>query len=551
MPPTRGRRQSRNNRSDPDLLWINRTPDSRRLTATRQERDEVRAITNHARQWRTALRRQQRLSSAQTEATHAQSVVGWEQHSALSDSSSSDVSAAPSPLATGADSGETTNASPSVVTLEEAWWSGSAYTFAVETWLPTVFQDLDLVDSIFPSLEVIATTIQRIIQICANDQIHLYCLVAASSAFSKYVLGRQQDRPDGPEYSMAKALQSVREYLAGEPEPSDALIFDLLALSAFERYVGNLQGGRIHMQMVAHLLQSRGEHDQPTLPLRMLCCLFDLYAAGGMGEAPLLSAHWDPGPIPDNHMSGVVLATLAQDNIAPGGTALLQPAQALPREMAVVLEDAIKWFQVQQYNQHIHHADTSTCHWTPKRALALVHRLLSFHVPQPMEENARWLNHLASAIKQGLLLAIADFQVSRWKRRQTNITRDTTPLQWASVQRLRREISALLELEHNQLTVEYEGVLLWTACLGLQAAVRLSPSSTTASANQGGEHDDREYFISIARRFAVRRKARASYDMEVDGSIDAEDVTELLNGYLYCMAPDGRPTLEGLEELIG
>ncbi|OQV09173.1 hypothetical protein CLAIMM_13332 [Cladophialophora immunda] len=280
--------------TNPDFLWVNRTPDSERLSATRQEREELRTITSHARQWRAALRRQQRLYSAQTEATHAQSIVGWGRQGTVSETSSAETSAAPSPAAMAHITGNSTDPFTFLESPDDAWWSHNAFRYAVESWLPSVFQDLDVLDETIPSSESCLATIDRIVQGCLANRMHMFSLLAASTGFLKYVLRLQLDRYDSPEYCMGKALQHLRHHLAGTPQPNESLIFDLKALSTFERYVDNFEGARTHLRMVQHLVQSIGGLEILEPPMRLVCWLWDLLVAGGTGETPLMPLTWDP-----------------------------------------------------------------------------------------------------------------------------------------------------------------------------------------------------------------------------------------------------------------
>jgi hypothetical protein len=281
----RGRSRT-NSTTSPELLWVNRTPESETLSTTRQEREELRTITSHARQWRAALRRQQRLYSAQTEATRAQRVVGWGRPGALSETSSAETSAAPSPPALALATSTTGTMADQFAYLEtpnDGWWSHNAFQYSVQVWLPDIFHDLDLIDETWPSSSnsshSVPVAISRIVQGCLANRMHMYALLAASSGFKKFVLRQQLDRHDAPEYCMGKALQHLRHYLSGSTHPAprvdELLIFDLMALSIFELYVDNPEGARTHFNMVHHLEQMLGGAENLEPALRALCRSWD------------------------------------------------------------------------------------------------------------------------------------------------------------------------------------------------------------------------------------------------------------------------------------
>lgn len=519
MPSRRGPGRGRPSSANPDLLWVNRTPESDRLSASRQERDELRTITSHARQWRAALRRQQRLYTAQNEATHAQSIVGWGRQGNLSGNSSAEMSAAPSPVAITEIIGNSTDPFAYLETPEDGWWLHSAFQYAVLSWLPSVFEDIDVFDETLPSSESCLATIDRIVQGCLANRMHMFSLLAASTGLLKYVLGIQLDRRDSPEFCMGKALRYLRHHLASEPLANESLIFDLMALSTFERYVENFEGARTHFRMVQHLVQSLGGPEILEPPMRLICRLWDLLVAGGSGETPLLPLTWDPGPLTREQMQQEVFPDLASSGVIPSGTALLQCVAIVRSEFSPIVVDTVQWFQVQQQN-HVHNFSPSPIElWSTVRSHALVHRMLSFFANP---DNIQGM--LTECIKQVFLLVISDLENARRSRTDSASTRDPTSFSWSNVSRLRHVLRVLVQ-NGEVWEDSHQEVVMWMACLGAQAAK---------------SDDEKDWFMGLARHIVACRAEAFVQD----------DLTQLLGTYLHRCEWQGTPDVTGLERVF-
>ncbi|KAI1627900.1 hypothetical protein EDD37DRAFT_281444 [Exophiala viscosa] len=524
MSSRRGR--ARAGRTNPDFLWVNRTPESDSLSATRQERDELRTITNHARQWRASLRRQQRLYSAQTEAVHAQSVVGWARQHNISETSSAETSAGPSPSPLAQTTGSTAETFAYLEAPEDAVWSQEAYQYAVGSWLPSVFRGLDVLDETLATSQTTFDTIDRIIQGCLGNRMHMFSLLATSSGFAKYVLRLQLVRHDCPEYCMSKALRHLRHHLSGNPEANELLIFDLGALSTFERYVGNFEGARTHFTMVHHLIQTMGGTDSLELPMRLLCCLWDLLTAGGTGAAPLMPLVWDPGLFSRDEMRERVLPTLHSSGIAPGGAALLQYTSQIRPEFQTTVVDMVQWFQVQQYNQINNFADLSTERWAQQRSYALMHRLLSISIdPTPAELSGQRLLHLLSeCMRQAFLLVISSMISARLSRVRVDAHKNPSCVPWSNYARLQQSLVTLIDSEEDW-QHEHEETVLWMACLGAQQPLQTEPQ---------------EWFPGFARDVAQGR-----------GLTTTNELMHLMSKYLHRCDPTGSPDVTGLQSVLG
>ncbi|OCT50947.1 hypothetical protein CLCR_08391 [Cladophialophora carrionii] len=537
----RGRGRGRASSTNPDFLWVNRTPDSERLSATRQERDELRTITSHARQWRAALRRQQRLYSAQTQATHAQSIVGWGRQGTVSETSSAETSAAPSPAAMTQISGNSTDPFSYLEAPDDAWWSHNAFQFAVGSWLPSVFQHLEVLDEAMPGSDSCLATIDRIVRGCLENRMHMFSLLAASSGFMKYILRLQLDRHDTPEFCMGKALQHLRHHLAGSNLlPNECLIFDLKALSTFERYVNNFEGARTHLRMVQHLVQSLGGLEAMEPPMRLLCWLWDLLVAGGAEETPLLTLAWDPGSFPQERIENEILPDLAQSGIMPSGSGLLEYGPLVHQELNPIIGDTVQWFQVQQYNYIHNFTASSTEQWATTRSYALVHRLLSI-TPSPPSDPPQGM--LSECIKQIILNVIADMEAGRRSRAGTSSLRDLTTSSWSDVNRLYHSLSMMIQSGEDWKT-QHRELVLCMACLGVQQTASATRTPPTQSLPPSGEEvDHHAWFVALARQILDSHGREGRPAQYAPG----DELVQVMSRYIHRCEPSGRPNVDGLE----
>ncbi|KAK4936025.1 hypothetical protein LTR10_023020 [Elasticomyces elasticus] len=523
MSSRRGR--ARAGRTNPDFLWVNRTPESDSLSATRQERDELRTITSHARQWRASLRRQQRLYSAQTEAVHAQSVVGWAQQHSISETSSAETSGGPSPSPLAQPTGNTTEPFTYLETPEDALWSHEAYQYAVGSWLPSVFRGLDALDETVATSPTSFDTINRIVQGCLSNRMHMFSLLATSSGYAKYVSRLQLVRHDCPEYCMSKALRHLRHQLSSNPEASEMLIFDLGALSVFERYVGNFEGARTHFTMVHHLIQTMGGIDNLEPPMQLLCCLWDLLISGGTGEPPLMPLIWDPGLFSQDEMRGQVLPTLHNSGVPPSGAALLQYTSQVRPELQDTVVDMVQWFQVQQYNNINNFADLSTERWATQRSYALMHRLLSTSLDTSHHETSGQplLRLLSECMKQAFLLIISNMVSARVSRVRNDSHKNPSCVPWSNTARFQQSLMTLIESGEDW-QHDHEDIVLWMVCLGGQQAL---------------PNGDRAWFLGFARDIAQGR-----------GFTTLDELTQLMSKYLHLCEPTGAPDITGIENIL-
>ncbi|KIX02612.1 uncharacterized protein Z518_08554 [Rhinocladiella mackenziei CBS 650.93] len=531
----RGRANSRSNSSNdndhqnsPDFLWINRGPESERLSATRQERDELRTITSHARQWRAALRRQQRLDTAQNQATRAQSIVGWSRQGNLSEASSAETSSAPSPTPLTHITRNGTDPFLYLETPDDAWWSHHAFQYAVGSWLPSIFQDLDVLDENMASPASSVATIDRIVQGCLANRMHMFSLLAASSGFLKYVLRLPLERHDSPEYCMGRALEYLRHQLVSDPRANELLIFDLQALSTFERYVDNFEGARTHLRMVVHLVRAMGGLNILELPMQLLCWLWDLLVAGGAGEAPLMALTWDPGLLPSDTMRGEILPHLAQNGIVPSDSTMLEYSAAVQHELSLIIADAVEWFRVEQSVCLLNFTPSPIEAWARRRSYALVHRLLSFYTHSPSGTSSPELLQpaLSESVKQAILCLISDMESVRRSQLDSSSNRDSSSITWANPSRLRQALSTMMQSSEDW-AVHHEEIVFWMACVGAQNSSEHHP-------------DDRHWFLGLATQIARRRDISSP-----DGLV------QLMARYLHRCEPSGMPDVSGLESILG
>lgn len=555
MPPRRGRTPNNN----PDFLWVNRTPDSDRLSASRQEREELRTITSHARTWRAALRRQQRLVAAQTGASHAQRIVGWNRQEsssvAQSDQSSSETSAAPSPAALVPFAVDEVAPFAYLEDPSDAWWSQNAFQYATQSWLPSIFQNLDVFDpDDLLSPDVVNHTINAIVQGCLHNRMHMFSLLSASTGHLKFVLNAQLDKVDTPEYCMGKALQYLRHYFASDPRPivNEQVIFDLLAISAFERYVGNPEGARTHFCMVQHLIESHGGLDSLRTPLRLLCHEWDLLVAAATAERPLMPMTWDPGASTSTH-TREVQRELQELGVSLGGSSLHEYATSTPSILSNILTGLVEWFQEQQLlhivppDQKIQQRALAT-----KRSYALVHQLLStpavavtfLDQSSSVAESAD--DKLLECIKQACLITISATEEARSVRapdppRPTIHHDDGDAFAFCNIPLLRHALAELLQQQPgpSNSSSEHHSLVMWITCMAAQKCTQQAQVQAVAQ-RELSEEGDRAWFLGLARHFAVR--------MHVSTLSGLADV---LSRYTYNLNPDASPNTAGLEPVVG
>ncbi|EXJ57996.1 hypothetical protein A1O7_05419 [Cladophialophora yegresii CBS 114405] len=424
---------------------------------------------------------------------------------------------------------------------DDAWWSHNAFQFAIESWLPSVFHDLDVLEEATAGSDSCLATIDRIVRGCLENRMHMFSLLAASSGFMKFVLRLQLDRHDTPEYCMGKALQHLRHHLAAsDPQPNESLIFDLMALSTFERYVNNFEGARTHFRMVQHLVRLLGGLGVMELPMRLLCWLWDLLVAGCAGETPLLPLTWDPGSLPQQRMQNDILPDLAQSGIMPSGSGLLEYGPLVHRELTPIIGDTVQWFQVQQYNYIHNFFRSSVERWATKQSHALVHRLLSVSPTSPGDPLQ---GVLSECIKQSILNVIAQIEAARRSQADTSSIRDYTTSSWSDVNRLYHSLSMLVQSGENWQTQHGE-LVLWMACLGVQQTVSAVRIPSTQSLPLGGQEDDlHAWFVALARQIldSQRREGPPAHYARTD------ELVQVMNRYIHRCEPSGRPSVDLLE----
>lgn len=553
MPPRHGRTPNKN----PDFLWVNRGPDSDRLSASRQEREELRTITSHARTWRAALRRQQRLAAAQTDASHAQRIVGWsrsENSFAQSDHSSGEASAAPSPAPHIPFAGDDVAPFAYLEHPADAWWSQNTFQYATQSWLPVIFQNLNAFDAggLLAQNSVKDIT-NSIIQGCLHNRMHMFSLLSASTGHLKFVLRAQLDKVDTPEYCTGKALQYIRHHLTSNsiPRIDELVIFDLMALSAFERYVGNPEGARTHFGMVGHLIESHGGLESIGLPLRLLCREWDILVAAGTGERPLMSMAWGPGALPIPQIQEVE-RSLLQLGASPGGSFLHEYATLKPSAISEILISVVQWFQVQQL-LHLLPPDQEIKQrsWAVRRSYALVHELLCIPMPAtapgPFPSSSSGLmteqgqDKILECIRQACLITISAIEEARAVRIDQQPQQNQSELSFAfyNIPLLRQAMAEFLQDQKGSIIdVDHQELTLWVTCMAAQ--------KTTQHGNGHHQHhqvseegEDRDWFLGLAGQMARRLHITT-----------AQGLAKVLARYTSNLNPDSSPNIAGLEPLL-
>jgi len=511
----------------PGFLWVNKTPSSETLSTTRKARDkdDLRVITSHARQWCAATRHQQRRSTVQSGAI--QSIVGWEraavdqEDSAHSSRSSSKVPIPwPSPPI-----GITGNSTDPFAYLEEpgdAWWSRNAFRYAVDMWLPTVFRSVAAFDPGIPVGQELV--MNQIIRGCLSNEMHMYTLLAASTGRLKFVLKVPLARTDSPEYCITKAIQHLRRYFATYPPPSEAVIFDLGALSTFERYVENYAGARAHLRMIKHLVESLGGFQNISPLLRSLCWMRDLLIAGNIADCPIFPLVWDPGEFPPAGMAEV-LNDLASQRVVATSSGLLQYATSFQADFCAIIIDFVQWVRVVQHSHCTAIARAMNHAWVTLRAHALAHRLLSSssNAPTSVFSSPIFQSTLQQYIHLALAVYLSNLAASLALDSNGNRAAFAGDILPRNIHRF-REALGKLSLTHESQWERHQELLFWFSCLGAQLAT---------------SEYDRNWFIHIGRRYA-----------RVLAISTSEQLAAILGKYLCRFDSSGRPSIVGLECML-
>ncbi|KEF59220.1 uncharacterized protein A1O9_04064 [Exophiala aquamarina CBS 119918] len=554
MPPRRGRTPNNN----PDFLWVNRGPGSDRLSASRQGREELRTITSHARTWRAALRRQQRLVNAQTYASRAQRVVGWsrsESRVAQSDPSSSETSAAPSPAPHVPFASDDVAPFAYLEQPGDARWSQNAFQYATQSWLPAIFQNLSAFDKDdLLTQSSVKDTIDSIIQGCLHNRMHMLSLLSASSGHLKFVLRAQLDKVDTAEYCNGKALQYIRHHLTSDSVAriDEFVIFDLMALSAFERYVGNPEGARTHFGMVRHLIESHGGLDSIDLPLHLLCLKLDMLVAAGTGERPLMFMTWDPGALPAPQ-SQEVQRSLLQVGAKPGGAFVDEHETLKSSAISEILIGVVQWFQVQQL-VHLLPSDQviQQRSWAARRSYALAHQLLCITIPTaaatfPSSASGvvaeQGNDKLLECIRQGCLITVSAIEESRSVRidHQLPPTQAGESFAFYNIALLRQALTDFVQ-DQNRLgtNIEHQELILWVTCMAAQKSTQHGDGPQLLLLHQFSEQgEDRDWFVDLAGQMARH--------LHVTTALGLADV---LARYTFNLNVDASPNTAGLESVL-
>jgi hypothetical protein len=102
------------------------------------------------------------------------------------------------------------------------------------------------------------------------NEMHMYCLLAATTGRMKFVTSERLDRIDRPEQYLAKAILILRRHLEEGATITQQVIVDMFFLATVEIYSRNFEGARAHLRIIKHLVGKLGglrSLDQPIIDM--------------------------------------------------------------------------------------------------------------------------------------------------------------------------------------------------------------------------------------------------------------------------------------------
>ena len=248
--------------------------------------------------------------------------------------------------------------------------------FFTVVWMPTAFKSDAQAKDQGKLQQRPNSSIKDIIRGCMSNDMHMYSLLAASTARMKFVTADRLDRIDRPEQFLAKAIVSLRRYLEQGAKITQQVILDMFFLATVEIYSRNFEGARAHLCIIKHLVAKLGGLGRLDLWACEMIWNCDMVAACFVGGKPLFDSLPDPGPLPALRTAQIE-ADLTASSRRPMGSAFLRLDDFFDLRMRTVVEELICVARTVQHFWQFSHARTSDREWAAERGHALVHRMLS------------------------------------------------------------------------------------------------------------------------------------------------------------------------------
>ena len=264
-----------------------------------------------------------------------------------------------------------------------------------------------------------STATRTIVQGSLSRQMHMYALLAATSARMKRVSGIRFPRESSPEFLLHTAIRCIREHFSSSTGPLSGddrqVILDIFYLCVCEWYEKSYDVARIHLAFVRHFWKSLRPSDSIfDQYIHDVITYNDVFLAIETDSSPLFELTWEPAPLPAERVQEIEDQNKKASSISPsksplsastssrsplsasnsspsstksgsrypvasGFTAITASTRAqLPIELIVVLVDLIPLIQTAHYHTHTLIPQSSKeTQWVSLKTQALLHKLLS------------------------------------------------------------------------------------------------------------------------------------------------------------------------------
>ncbi|RVX69911.1 hypothetical protein B0A52_05746 [Exophiala mesophila] len=421
------------------LLFVNKTADSKSLSNSKADTDNVREINQHVQRSRDLIKerlKKRRLSRSRlplgwitsNAASHPLSPAlrsAWVTDDAVTDQDvadneeRSDISAADHSPAVQfflENSPSTLSLlSPKVVAMEpfgqfKVSMNAEKHRilqYFVVKFFPTVTR-LDIVAFIGDPKARLANPAIQVIRNSLSDELHILSLLTAASARMKYVEQYHFARHDLPERLADAAIRLLRRYLAEGRPVTQQLIQSILYLWALESYRRNWDGVAMHGNMTMYLCNTYFGGFRNLDPyLRRMLWVADRYQAAATARPPLVEERWETAELSTQQYTCVTTA-LRQLGKIPAGARFAQHSEVLSRPFQQVLQQVVNLACAIQC--HWHAAPRQPLlpdrDWAVARSYTVSDELLSFK-DQDVGTTDSWRHKLTDCLRLALIVWLA------------------------------------------------------------------------------------------------------------------------------------------------
>jgi hypothetical protein len=211
---------------------------------------------------------------------------------------------------------------------------------------------------------------------CLSNEVHMYSLLAGTTARMKHVTKDSFSRPDLAEYFATRAIGLMRHYLLTCECVTQEMILDIFLLSTTEVYNKNWPAVITHRTAFKQSIAAFGGFSKLDPSICKMLWRGDLFFAAVTCTSPVLELCWDPGALESQTVMYVtLLSTSGQKLMGTGFREELR--QSSNDALLEIMGDVIGFAHTMQYYWSgftEFHQDWS---WIWDRSSALMHRLLS------------------------------------------------------------------------------------------------------------------------------------------------------------------------------